>query len=199
MVVFSVSALTSFLRPKLCTQNLSFFFLSCLRVFPRCNRARVCARSRETEYKLKSRLFFFLFFFVVQRRFFRCRYPTSRGRKGQMAERERDLVTENEAQTFVHFHITTNNEKKKYTKQANELLFFTRRSFFSTSRKRSFSPRRISLRRLCTRRDPTSRRRVLPCQNRSCLDETFRSFFSPLFVCRLKVERTGFSIWFSRR
>ena len=51
-------------------------------------------------------------------------------------ERERDLVTKNGFKKHKHLnsqlnvHITTNNEKKKYTKQANELLFLRYALFF---------------------------------------------------------------------
>ena len=78
-------------------------------------------------------------------------------------------------------------------------LKFTLFSSLSTSRKRSFSPRRTFVKTLCTRRGPRSRRLFRPYPSRSCSDETSRSFFSPLFVYRLEVERNGFSIWFSRR
>ena len=78
-------------------------------------------------------------------------------------------------------------------------LKFTLFSSLSTSRKRSFSLRRTFVKTLCTRRGPRSRRLFRPYPSRSCSDETSRSFFSPLFVYRLEVERNGFSIWFSRR
>ena len=81
----------------------------------------------------------------------------------------------------------------------NTLSLFILFSSFSTSQKCSFSPRRTFVKTLCTRRGPRSRRLFRPYPSRSCSDETSRSFFSPLFVYRLEVERNGFSIWFSRR
>ena len=200
VVIYLCSLL--FFAPKTLRTKSLFLFLS-LRAFLRLG-VQSCARVRVylTEYKLKSRLFFL--FFSWRKDAFSLSLSKQSREKARDENRDLSLVKKNGFKhkhllnSQLNFHINKKQEEKNTpNKQTN--YFFTRRSFFSTSRKRSFSPRRISLRRLCTRRDPTSRRRVLPCQNRSCLDETFRSFFSPLFVCRLEVERTGFSIWFSRQ
>ena len=101
-------------------------------------------------------------------------------------------------------HITHEVNTTSFTKFISEraydtLSLFTLFSSLSTSRKRSFSLRRTFVKTLCTRRGPRSRRLFRPYPSRSCSDETSRSFFSPLFVYRLEVERNGFSIWFSRR
>ena len=81
------------------TKSLSLSFVSLAACVSAPLGVRVCicrgARSsRETEYKLKSRLFFFSFFFVAQRRFlpFWCLYPNNLAEgKGQ----NRDLAKNN--------------------------------------------------------------------------------------------------------
>ena len=139
-MVFSVSALTSFLRPpKLCTQNLSFFFLSCLRAFPRCNRARACARSRETEYKLKSRLIFFSFFFRGAKTLFSVSLSNiSRKERADGRERERDLVQRMEAQTFELAikcsHHNKQREEKIYQASKRTTFFYSTLFFFNVSK-----------------------------------------------------------------
>lgn len=93
--------------------------------------------SRETEYKLKSRLFF-SFFFVAQRRFFGVFIQTiSRTERDRTEQRERDLAKNNGFKhtnrqielTQLNFHNNKQQEEKKYTKQTTFLLdalFFQR-------------------------------------------------------------------------
>lgn len=142
-MVFSVSALSSFLRPpKLCTQNLSFFFLSCLRVFPRCNRARACARSRETEYKLKSRLIFFSFFFRGAKTLFSVSLSNiSRKERADGRERERERSRYKEwikAQTFELAikcsHHNKQREEKIYQASKQTTFFYSTLFFFNVSK-----------------------------------------------------------------
>jgi len=93
--------------------------------------------SRETEYKLKSRLFFFLFFSWRKDAFSVSLSKQSRGRKGTEQNRERDLAKNNGFKhtnrqielTQLNFHNNKQQEEKKYTKQTTFLLdalFFQR-------------------------------------------------------------------------
>jgi hypothetical protein len=142
-VVFSISALSSFLRPNQLNLSLSLSF-SLAACVPAPLGVRVCicrgARSsRETEYKLKSRLFF-SFFFVAQRRFFGGFYPNNlaEGKGQNRTEREREIslkIMDSSTQknsklnSHLNFHNNKHQEEKKYTKQTTFLLdalFFQR-------------------------------------------------------------------------